>query len=63
MSSTESPSSFYGNEMLRSLTEQSFGLKASAILETSKLQATASVTLLEGQKMKIKLTTRGYSVR
>ena len=60
---TESPSSFYGDEMLRSLTEQSFGLEASAILETTQLQATASVTLLEGQKIKIKLTMRGYSVR
>ena len=63
MSSTDSPFSFYGDELLRTLTEQSFGIKTFYTLATTQLQATSSVTLLEGQKIIIKLERRGYSVR
>lgn len=57
------PSSFFGDELLRALTEESFGIKAFSTIATTQLQATASVTLLEGQTIHIKLETRGYSVR
>jgi len=63
MSSINSLSSFYGDELLRALTEQSFGIKIFSILATTQLQATASVTLLEGRQLDIKLAMRGYSVR
>jgi hypothetical protein len=63
MHSTDSPSSFYQDELLRALTEQSFGIRMFYTLTTTRLQATASVTLLEGQRINIKLEMRGYSVR
>ncbi|KAF8229691.1 hypothetical protein L208DRAFT_1285518 [Tricholoma matsutake] len=56
------PSSFFGDELLRALTEESFGIKAFSTIATTQLQATASVTLLEGQTIHIKLETRGYSI-
>lgn len=57
--------SFCVDELQRALAEQS---SASAIgpfrlTESAPLCATASVTLLEGRTILIKLTTRGYSVR
>jgi hypothetical protein len=58
-----SPSSFYGDELLRALSEQSFGIKSFSTLASTELEATASMTILEGQTINIKLAMRGYSVR
>jgi len=58
----DSPSSFYADELLRALTEQSFGIETFSVLTTTPIQAVASVTLLEGHNLTIKLTTRGYSI-
>jgi hypothetical protein len=63
MSSPDLPSSFFGDELLRSLAEQSFGIKSFCTHAATQLQATASVTLLEGHNIDITLTIQGYSVR
>jgi len=59
------PPEFYAEEIRRALEEQSFGIKSFTLLENdiSGVQARATVILLEGQKITIKLNSQGYSVR
>ena len=55
---------FYAQEIRRALEEQSFGIKSFTLLESdSGAQARATVILLEGQKITIKLNSQGYAVR
>ncbi|KAF8158364.1 hypothetical protein B0H34DRAFT_708435 [Crassisporium funariophilum] len=61
--SAPSSSSFCHTELQRSLKEQKFGIKAfSMVCSASAHQATASVSLLEGQIIIVQLTTQGFSV-
>ncbi|KAF9468522.1 hypothetical protein BDZ94DRAFT_1245562 [Collybia nuda] len=57
-----SPRSFFVDELRRALNEQSYGIEAFSITASSSLQATASVTILEGLKFNIKLNLGGFSV-
>jgi len=58
------PSQFYIDELQRALSEQAIAVRSFSVIGSSSLQATASVTLLEGNGITIKLTNRGYqSVR
>ncbi|KIK57208.1 hypothetical protein GYMLUDRAFT_764010 [Collybiopsis luxurians FD-317 M1] len=54
------PSEFYLNELERALSEQAAAINSFSITSSSSLQATASVTLLEGNTVIIQLTDRGY---
>ena len=62
---TEMSTEFYAEEIRRALEEQDFGVKSFTLLEsdTSGVQARATVILLEGQKIMVKLNSEGYSVR
>ncbi|KAJ3509124.1 hypothetical protein NLJ89_g5383 [Agrocybe chaxingu] len=60
--SASSPTSFYAGELQRALKEQAFGIKAFTMGATSSQQATASVVLLEGHHLVIRLTTQGYTI-
>jgi len=63
MTVSSSPSaSFCHTELYRALKEQAFGIKSFSMLSSSLEQATASVVLLEGSKLVVELTTRGYCV-
>jgi len=56
-----SPSSFYYNELNRTLSEQSFGLAGYEVArQQSAHEATATVTLLEGSSVNVSLNVRGY---
>ena len=56
-------SSFYYNELSRSLSEQSFGLSRYEVAgQYSPHEATAVVTLLEGTTIRVSLNMRGYQV-
>ncbi|KAF8895371.1 hypothetical protein BD779DRAFT_1668656 [Infundibulicybe gibba] len=57
-----SPSSFYTAELQRALTEQAFGIKSFQITSSTSMQATASVTLLEGNTIIVNLATGGYFI-
>lgn len=53
--------SFYPSELQRALREQSFGIAGYELLRpTSSLEASAFVTLLEGDVINISLSSRGY---
>jgi hypothetical protein len=57
------PSVFLSCELENALSEQAFGI-ASSVVDPSitALQATASVVLLEGHTIAIRLSSLGYSV-
>ncbi|KAF8622871.1 hypothetical protein AX15_006684 [Amanita polypyramis BW_CC] len=58
-----SPSTFYAEELNNALQEQSFGIHGFTIISsTSSLQCSASVTLLEGNTIRITLRDAGYSI-
>ncbi|PBK97624.1 hypothetical protein ARMGADRAFT_922935 [Armillaria gallica] len=57
------PSAFLANELQLALSEQHFGIRSFSILSSSTpLVAKASVTLLDGEKLQLVLTGRGYFV-
>ncbi|PPQ67729.1 hypothetical protein CVT25_009335 [Psilocybe cyanescens] len=60
--SSSSSISFCHSELQRALKEQSFGIKNFTILSSSHEQASAAIVLLEGRKIIVQLTTRGYSI-
>ncbi|KAF8807139.1 hypothetical protein BYT27DRAFT_7211017 [Phlegmacium glaucopus] len=62
MSISSSSSSFCRTELQRALKEQAFGIQTFSITSSSAQEALASVVLLEGQKLVVKLTTQGFSV-
>jgi len=56
-------SSFFTAELERSLREQSFGIAGFEPMRPSgSLEASAHVTLLEGEAITISLTSRGYQL-
>lgn len=56
-------STFFTSELDRSLREQSFGIAGFETMRpTGSLEASAHVTLLEGDVVTISLTSRGYQV-
>ncbi|KZP33438.1 hypothetical protein FIBSPDRAFT_1036007 [Athelia psychrophila] len=56
-------SSFFTAELDRSLREQSFGIAGFEPMRPSgSLEASAHVTLLEGEAITISLTSRGYQL-
>ncbi|GLB38410.1 putative protein of unknown function (DUF727) [Lyophyllum shimeji] len=55
-------SSFYADELRSVLQEQSFGIESFSIITTTPSQATASVKLLEGKNISIKLSSRGFLI-
>lgn len=56
-------SSFFTAELERSLREQSFGIAGfEPMRPAGSLEASAHVTLLEGEVITISLTSRGYQV-
>ncbi|KAH7921763.1 hypothetical protein BV22DRAFT_1038248 [Leucogyrophana mollusca] len=58
---SSSPSSFFYSELRRALSEQSFGIVRFDVTRPSTPhEAVASVTLLEGNVIRVSLTTRGY---
>lgn len=60
--SSSSSSSFCRTELQRALKEQAFGIQNFSITSSSSQQASALVVLLEGQRLVVQLTTRGFSV-
>ncbi|KAK7056920.1 hypothetical protein VNI00_002638 [Paramarasmius palmivorus] len=58
----ESMGSFYTTELQRALTEQGSTIGTFTMLEFTTLDAQASVTLLEGEVIRIILTERGYAI-
>lgn len=56
------PSSFYADELHRALQEQSFGIESFSMENATSLQATATVKILEGLNVTLKLTIRGFTV-
>ncbi|KAK0487513.1 hypothetical protein IW261DRAFT_620853 [Armillaria novae-zelandiae] len=57
------PSAFLANELQLALSEQHFGIRCFSILSPSTpLVAKASVTLLDGEKLQLVLTGRGYFI-
>ncbi|KAJ4481996.1 hypothetical protein J3R30DRAFT_2110905 [Lentinula aciculospora] len=54
------PSEFYIKELQSVLSEQALLIRTFSMDNSSSLQATASVTLLEGDIITITLTNRGY---
>jgi hypothetical protein len=55
--------SFFSSELERALEEQSFGISAFELEDsTSSLESSALVTLLEGNVVTILLSSRGYQV-
>ena len=63
MSFSSSSSSFCQTELQRALKEQTFGIQNFSITSSSAEQASALVVLLEGQRLVVKLTAQGFSVR
>lgn len=60
----DSPEDLFAHtELERALQEQSYGLKNFEILKKTHLEATAKVTVLEGDVIVVSLTPRGYQVR
>ena len=63
MSSPQShPTTFTRSELDRALSEQSFGITSYEITDSTELEASARVVLLEGNVIIISLTSRGYQV-
>ena len=63
MSSPQShPTTFTRSELDRALSEQSFGITSYEITDSTELEASARVALLEGNVIIISLTSRGYQV-
>ena len=58
-----SSSTFYRNELHRALEEQKFGISSYKLGQSSALEANAQVVLLEGTKITIVISIRGYQVR
>ncbi|KAF8073776.1 hypothetical protein FPV67DRAFT_765514 [Lyophyllum atratum] len=56
------PSSFFADELRCVLQEQSFGIQSFSIATTTRSQGNASVKLLEGHEITLKLTSRGYTI-
>ena len=56
------PHAFVEEELVRALTEQSFGIASYEVVSTSPMKATALVVLLEGESILVSLTSRGYQV-
>jgi len=59
---TLSSSSFCRTELQTALKEQAFGIQSFSITSSSAQQASASILLLEGQKLVVQLTNQGFSV-
>lgn len=57
-----SSSSFCRTELQTALKEQAFGIQNFSITSSSAQQASASIVLLEGQKLVVQLTNQGFSV-
>lgn len=55
--------SFTQTELERALSEQTFGIETYKILSNDVLESTAEVVTLEGAKITLTLSTRGYQVR
>ena len=55
--------SFAQTELERALSEQTFGIESYKILSNDVLESTAEVVTLEGAKITLTLSTRGYQVR
>lgn len=55
--------SFAQTELERALSEQTFGIEGYKILGNDVLESTAEVVTLEGAKITLTLSTRGYQVR
>ncbi|KZS92894.1 hypothetical protein SISNIDRAFT_549931 [Sistotremastrum niveocremeum HHB9708] len=53
---------FYRDEMTRALSEQSYGISAYSISTSSRMDADAEVTILEGSKCTIHLNCNGYKL-
>jgi hypothetical protein len=53
---------FYRHELARALNEQSFGISHSKITNFAENEAEAAITLLEGQAVKVVLSSAGYKV-
>jgi len=61
-SPSPSPATFPESELDQALSEQSFGITSYEIQSVSQLEAEARVVLLEGDSIRITLTSRGYEV-
>ncbi|KII90569.1 hypothetical protein PLICRDRAFT_173963 [Plicaturopsis crispa FD-325 SS-3] len=60
---SEDPPTFPARELQRALSEQAFGITGFQMMPASTpLDASAYVTLLEGNVIKITLSARGYQV-
>lgn len=60
--SSFSPTTFCHLELDRALKEQAFGIKGFSMVSSSNDQATALVALLDGPKISVQLTPRGFAV-
>ena len=54
--------SFYKEELVNALSEQSFGIASFSVGDSSSDQASASVVLLEKVKVDINVSARGFQV-
>ncbi|KAG6841994.1 hypothetical protein C0991_004485 [Blastosporella zonata] len=59
---SDNPAEFFANELRTVLDDQSFGIQSFSITSITPYQALASVRLLEGNIITIKLTIKGYTI-
>lgn len=59
---SSTPSTFCYDELRRALSEQSFGIQSYTMTAATPQSASATVFLLEGQRVVISLENRGYFV-
>lgn len=55
-------SSFYASELQTALEEQIFGIQSFSFASSTPYEAKASVKLLEGDSIIVRLTIQGYTV-
>jgi hypothetical protein len=55
--------SFYPAELERALKEQSFAIAGFELLTSTSLEASALVTILEGDVVRVSLSSPGYQVK
>ena len=60
--SESEPHDFMHEELVRALSEQSFGISKYEVISSSPLKATANVALLESDIVTVSLTGRGFQV-
>ncbi|KAG5736010.1 hypothetical protein E4T56_gene18380 [Termitomyces sp. T112] len=60
MSSTST--NFYASELQTALDDQSFGIQLFCLTSSTPYEARASVKLLEGNAITVKLTIQGYTI-